>query len=71
MTPLQANILSGLEDTRLLEHISRLEGMKRGFGGSARISDGEKRTLQMCHDRLELITRPGLSREETKTDPRV
>lgn len=58
MKPLQVQIMLGQQDDRLLEHIKNLEGFKQGFGGNARLSDGEKLTLQMCWDRLELITRP-------------
>lgn len=69
MTPLQIQIPLGWHDERLLVHIDRLEGMKHGFGGNARLSDGEKLTLQMCWDRLELVTRPESSGVYVDTRP--
>ena len=51
MTMLEIQILAGLEDDKLLEHIDTIKKFPT-------ISSVEKRTLQMCFDRLDIITAP-------------
>lgn len=49
-------VLTGLEDARLLDHLTTLEQMESGPG--AGLSGGEHRLRQAILDRLDLITTP-------------
>jgi len=51
MTPLELRIGLGMEDTRLLEYIDKLES--EDFN----LSDVEYRTLALAYERLDTITR--------------
>lgn len=57
MNPLMFRINIGMEDSRLLEIIDRLEAIKNGQDGSASIAPQELKLLQAAYNRLELITR--------------
>ena len=52
MTPLQLRIMLGQEDPRLLEHIAKLESFGAG------VSPGERETLAMAYERLDIVTTP-------------
>lgn len=72
MNDLAARVLAGLEDTRLEEHIAKLESQSgTGPFGCSGLSSNERQTLQACYVRLDMLTTPGLDPEKIKADPRL
>lgn len=56
MTPLMVRVIAGLEDARLLDHLTALENIEKGPGNG--LSPGEIILKGVILGRLDLITAP-------------
>ena len=64
MTTLELRILTGQEDTRLMDIINRLEYIRDRKDGGNGLSHGETKTLNLVYRRLDAITDPSFAPEK-------